>query len=107
MTKRLPPCGAPIALLSLASLGGCTLGPSELLIVLAIIVLLFGASRLPQLGRAVGETLRSFRSATSGEDESEAQRQKALGNKNVAQIHDAKVDAEEPKQHDPNEVKKS
>jgi len=47
------------------SLGGCTLGPSELLIVLAIIVLLFGATRLPALGRALGETLKSFRAATT------------------------------------------
>lgn len=50
-------------------LGGCTLGPTELAIILAIVVLLFGASRLPALGKAMGETLRSFKKATTEDDE--------------------------------------
>ena len=33
----------------------------ELLIVLFIVMLLFGASRLPQLGKALGETVRNFK----------------------------------------------
>jgi sec-independent protein translocase protein TatA len=33
----------------------------ELLIILAIVVLIFGASRLPQLGKALGETVRNFK----------------------------------------------
>lgn len=35
----------------------------ELVIVLVIAVIIFGPSRLPQLGRAIGETIQSFRGA--------------------------------------------
>ena len=44
----------------------CGLGTSELLIVLAIVLLLFGAARLPQLGKALGETVRSFKKGQAG-----------------------------------------
>ncbi len=42
---------------------------TELLIILAIVFLLFGASRLPEAGRALGEGIRNFRKALSGETE--------------------------------------
>ena len=42
----------------------CGLGVGELLIILLIVALLFGASRLPQLGKALGETVRSFKQAS-------------------------------------------
>ena len=45
-------------------------GIPELLIVLAIIVLIFGASRLPELGRGIGKGIRNFKDATKhGEEE--------------------------------------
>jgi sec-independent protein translocase protein TatA len=44
---------------------------TELLIILFIILILFGASRLPQLARALGESMREFRKAVSGEYEEE------------------------------------
>jgi sec-independent protein translocase protein TatA len=39
-------------------------GIPELLIVLAIIVLIFGANRLPELGRGIGKGIRNFKDAT-------------------------------------------
>ncbi len=48
------------------------LGTSELLIILVIVMLVFGASRLPQLGRGLGEGMRSFKDAIKGEDKSAA-----------------------------------
>lgn len=36
-------------------------GPAEILVVLAILVLIFGARRLPELGRSLGEGIRNFR----------------------------------------------
>lgn len=39
-----------------------TIGPPELLIVLAILLLLFGATRLPRLARSIGQSAREFRS---------------------------------------------
>lgn len=42
------------------------LGPTELLIILAIVVLLFGASKLPELARGSGRALRIFKAETKG-----------------------------------------
>ena len=41
-----------------------TLGWHELLIVLLLVLIVFGASRLPELGGAVGRTIKEFRAAT-------------------------------------------
>ena len=40
------------------------LGFTELLIILFIVVLIFGANRLPELGRGVGKAIRNFKDAT-------------------------------------------
>ena len=42
------------------------LGPWELLIVLAIVLLIFGPKRLPSLGRSLGQGARSFRDSIRG-----------------------------------------
>jgi sec-independent protein translocase protein TatA len=41
----------------------------ELLIILLIVVVLFGANKIPQLGKGLGEGIRSFKKSLSGEDE--------------------------------------
>lgn len=43
-------------------------GPQELILILVIILLLFGGSRLPQLAKALGQSRRAFR---EGMDEAE------------------------------------
>ncbi|HKO54830.1 MAG TPA: twin-arginine translocase TatA/TatE family subunit [Thermoanaerobaculia bacterium] len=46
------------------------LGVPELLLILAIVVVIFGAARLPQLGRGLGEGISNFRSGLNkGKDE--------------------------------------
>jgi sec-independent protein translocase protein TatA len=40
------------------------IGIPELLIILAIVVLIFGANRLPELGRGIGKGIRNFKDAT-------------------------------------------
>ncbi|HEY7215142.1 MAG TPA: twin-arginine translocase TatA/TatE family subunit [Thermoanaerobaculia bacterium] len=46
------------------------LGASELVIIFLIIVVLFGASRIPQIGRGLGEGIRNFKKGLkSGEDD--------------------------------------
>jgi sec-independent protein translocase protein TatA len=42
------------------------LGPTELIIILAVIVLLFGAAKLPELARGSGRALRIFKAETKG-----------------------------------------
>ncbi|HUL60213.1 MAG TPA: twin-arginine translocase TatA/TatE family subunit [Anaeromyxobacteraceae bacterium] len=41
----------------------------ELLLILLIVVILFGANKLPALGKGMGEGLRSFKKAFSGDEE--------------------------------------
>lgn len=49
------------------------LGIPELLIILAIVVLIFGATRLPELGRGIGRGIRNFKDATKeGPDDSKS-----------------------------------
>lgn len=42
------------------------LGPTELLLILAVVVLLFGATKLPELARGSGRALRIFKAETKG-----------------------------------------
>jgi len=42
------------------------LGTPELLIVLAIVLLLFGSRRIPELGKGLGQGIRSFKDGLSG-----------------------------------------
>ncbi|MGH9034745.1 MAG: twin-arginine translocase TatA/TatE family subunit [Acidimicrobiia bacterium] len=41
------------------------LGPTELIIVLIIVMLLFGAARLPKLARSLGESSKEFKKGMS------------------------------------------
>ena len=45
------------------------LGPMELAIILAIVVILFGARRLPEIGSGVGKAIKNFKAGVSGDDE--------------------------------------
>ncbi|MDI1471279.1 MAG: twin-arginine translocase TatA/TatE family subunit [Thermodesulfovibrio sp.] len=45
------------------------LGTQELLIILVIVIVLFGATRLPQIGKGIGEAIKNFKKATSEKDE--------------------------------------
>jgi sec-independent protein translocase protein TatA len=44
------------------------LNPLTMVIIFAIVVLLFGASRLPGLGKSVGQSVRGFKSGLEGDD---------------------------------------
>ena len=41
----------------------------ELIIILVIIVIIFGAGKLPEIGSGIGKGIRNFKDATSKEDE--------------------------------------
>jgi sec-independent protein translocase protein TatA len=43
-----------------------SLGITELLVILAVVVLLFGAKRIPEIGRALGQTIGAFRNGFRG-----------------------------------------
>ena len=45
------------------------IGPTELIIVLAIVMIIFGAGRLPQVGASMGKALREFQAGRSPKDD--------------------------------------
>lgn len=45
------------------------LGVPELLLILLIVIIIFGANKLPQLGRGIGEGLRNFKESIKGGEE--------------------------------------
>jgi sec-independent protein translocase protein TatA len=47
------------------------LGTQELMVILLIALLLFGAQKLPELARGLGKSVKEFQKATSGPDEPE------------------------------------
>jgi sec-independent protein translocase protein TatA len=54
----------------LTNFGFLDLGTPELLIILAIILLLFGGKRLPQLSKSLGESMRELRKGMSDDSNS-------------------------------------
>ena len=52
------------------------IGIPELLIILAIIILIFGASRLPEIGRGIGKGIRNFKDATKADEKTDEERHK-------------------------------
>ena len=45
------------------------LGWMELVIILVIVLILFGAGKLPEIGTSLGKGIKNFKKATRGEDE--------------------------------------
>ncbi len=46
------------------------LGMPELIVILVIIVIIFGAGKLPEIGSGIGKGIKNFKDATKKEDES-------------------------------------
>ncbi len=44
-------------------------GTTELLILLGIVVVIFGARRLPEIGSGLGKAIKNFKAGVSGKDE--------------------------------------
>ena len=54
-------------------------GIPELLIILLVIMLIFGARRLPEIGTSLGRGIRTFKSAVTGEDEKKEEEKRNAG----------------------------
>ena len=59
------------------------LGPTEFIIIAAVIFLLFGATRLPQLAKSLGQSKRAFK---EGLAESDKEAEKELKEKTSSQV---------------------
>ncbi len=47
------------------------LGPTELIIILVIVLIVFGVGRLPEIGGALGKSIREFRQSSADENKKE------------------------------------
>jgi len=56
------------------------LGVPELILILAIVVLLFGVGKLPQLGKGIGEGIRNFKQAMKEGDREPEKKDPPAGN---------------------------
>ena len=45
------------------------IGMPELLIILAIVIIIFGANKLPQLGKGIGSAIKNFKAGIKDSDE--------------------------------------
>jgi sec-independent protein translocase protein TatA len=54
------------------------IGLPELLIVLLIVIVIFGANRLPGLGRGIGNAIKNFKDEMKDKDEDEAPRDRRV-----------------------------
>jgi sec-independent protein translocase protein TatA len=50
--------------------------PLHLLIILAIVLVIFGAGKLPEIGEGLGKSIKSFKKALSGEDDTKSNEEK-------------------------------
>ena len=48
------------------------IGTPELIIIMVVLLLVFGARRLPEMGRSMGKGMREFKEAISGEEKESA-----------------------------------
>lgn len=51
-----------------------TMGLAEWVIILVIVFLLFGAKRLPEIGKGIGEGIKNFRGAMKKDDDKDLQK---------------------------------
>ena len=59
------------------------LGVQELLIIFVIIMVLFGAKKLPEMGKGLGRGIREFKNATNRVDDDEDESEKEVEPKKV------------------------
>jgi len=52
-----------------------SIGPTELIIVLVIVLVIFGPKRLPGLGRQLGSGMREFKDSLTGKDKDDEEEQ--------------------------------
>ncbi len=56
------------------------IGMPELIVILVIVLIIFGANKLPQIGEGLGKGIRNFKKATKDRGENEIEHKKTEGN---------------------------
>ena len=68
-------------------------GTTEIILVVAVLFLLFGASRLPQLAKSLGQSRKAFKEGMREAEEEEAAERSKLSNAQTPQISEMSDDA--------------
>lgn len=74
------------------------IGTTELLVVLAIVLIIFGPKALPKLGRSLGKTLGSFRKGMN--DDEDDDEEEVVVKKKKKKTVDKKADDEDDEEED-------
>jgi sec-independent protein translocase protein TatA len=64
------------------------IGTPELLILLLVLLLVFGAKRLPEMGRSLGKGMREFKDSVSGKDEDDVTPELPPAEKSTTQVRE-------------------
>ena len=79
-----------------------SIGPLELVVILAVILLIFGPKNLPKLGKALGSTVKNLREGMSGDDEAEkteeAEEELSEEDKQIAELEAKLAEAKKKKE---------
>jgi sec-independent protein translocase protein TatA len=74
------------------------LGSTEILLIVAVLFLLFGATRLPQLAKSLGQSKKAFKEGLREAEEEEKTEQQKLGSgtarPQVSALSDAEIEEE-------------
>ncbi|MGD9588184.1 MAG: twin-arginine translocase TatA/TatE family subunit [Pyrinomonadaceae bacterium] len=68
-------------------------GTTEIILIVAVLFLLFGASRLPQLAKSLGQSRKAFKEGMREAEEEEAAERAKLSNAAPPQINQMSDDA--------------
>lgn len=68
-----------------AGIGG--LGPWELIIVLLIVLVVFGAGKLPQVGNSIGQAIKNFKKGMTGSSDESSSKESKNENRKESDLH--------------------
>jgi sec-independent protein translocase protein TatA len=72
------------------------MGPIEIVLILVIILVVFGVGKLPQVGAAIGKSIRAFKEGQTGDEEEAKAPRRKLAKKTVRKAQAQPVIAEQP-----------
>ena len=67
---------------------GRGIGPLEIFLIVVVVLIVFGAGRLPEVGRGIGTAIREFRGTIGGKDDSDTAETKK--SENTSEVTDEK-----------------
>ena len=59
------------------------IGPTEIIVLLVVALLVFGPKRLPEMRRSIGKGMREFKNSVSGKDDDDALAELTAGDEPV------------------------